>query len=433
MSIIIRIDPSFWFELIERKWNIRSQNDTIVYAKIITQEHILIDSESLKQHDKEISTSVPVHLYSDIPSDVSVNNSLYIIVHELSLKFLTVTYESSYAPKHTLDLKKYAPESVLKDQIFVNLKVMNGQSNLPFKLDKIASTSFLFCGSGTLAHQMSRNLIAWGVNQMTFIDNYLVKENNIIRQWLFTQNDIGKHKATVTANALASVHSGLQTCFKGLDITLPVPTNNGSLENYMYLRNAISEHDVIVLVTDTRESRYVPTLIGRLLGKTIVTAAIGIDTFTVIRTTGDEACYFCQDITGPHDTTVNTSIDKRCTISRPSLAALCSAIAVENIVDYIGGFDDSPAQVRSKSMYDLMSSKSVQRNKTCVCCSLAVEALDDNLSQHMHENKIYCSDSQKEEYTAICDILNEPSKIQLFYDDIQDILSESDNDDMINE
>ena len=116
----------------------------------------------------------------------------------------------------------------------------------------------------------------------------------------------------------------------------------------------MKSHDCVFLLTDTRESRWLPTLLAAAYGKIAINAALGYDGFLVMRHGSGPAseeepsaaseegttlaqprpcdrlgCYFCNDVVAPLDSTQNRAMDQQCTVARPGLAPAAGAIAVE--------------------------------------------------------------------------------------------------------
>ena len=88
------------------------------------------------------------------------------------------------------------------------------------------------------------------------------------------------------------------------------------------LEGLIQEHDILFLLMDTRESRWLPTLLGAAAGKLVINAALGFDGFLVMRhglglqDCDDPAkprlgCYFCSDVVAPLDSTTGQALDQQ--------------------------------------------------------------------------------------------------------------------------
>ena len=78
--------------------------------------------------------------------------------------------------------------------------------------------------------------------------------------------------------------------------------------DFELLRQLIDDHDAIFLLMDTRESRWLPTVIAKAADKIVMNAALGFDTFVVMRhgsyrspRATQVGCYFCNDVVAPLD------------------------------------------------------------------------------------------------------------------------------------
>ena len=94
-----------------------------------------------------------------------------------------------------------------------------------------------------------------------------------------------------------------------------------------------------------------PTLLAAEAGCLAITVALGFDSYLVMRHGVQEppaglppgsvprppalGCYFCGDVVGPLNSTLNRSLDQQCTVTRPACAPIASAMAVELFVSLL--------------------------------------------------------------------------------------------------
>ncbi|KAJ3254948.1 Autophagy protein 7 [Boothiomyces macroporosus] len=185
---------------------------------------------------------------------------------------------------------------------------------------------------------------AWGVRHITFVDNGKVSYSNPVRQPLFTFEDCldgGLPKAKAAAKRLSEVFPGVKAA--GYDVSIPMPGHLVDAEivtraNVEKLEQMVEDHDVVFLLTDSRESRWLPTVIGAKYKKIVINTALGFDSFLVMRHGMREigenvdtrlGCYFCNDVVAPVDSLTDRTLDQQCTVTRPGLSAVAAGLAVE--------------------------------------------------------------------------------------------------------
>ncbi|GAA5935779.1 hypothetical protein JCM1841_004129 [Sporobolomyces salmonicolor] len=253
----------------------------------------------------------------------------------------------------------------LADQaVDLNLQLMRWRIMPSLDLDKVKQTRCLLLGAGTLGCYVSRTLLAWGVRKITLIDSSTVSFSNPVRQPLFEFEDSlhgGKPKAQAAAAALKKIYPGVDA--NGFTLSIPMPGHpippplvdkvRADLEE---LEKLIDEHDVVYLLMDSRESRWLPTVIGAAKGKLVMNVALGFDTYLVMRhgvpSRGSEeaspaevtpgspyrgklGCYYCNDIVAPMDSLTDRTLDQMCTVTRPGIASIASSTAVELMVSVL--------------------------------------------------------------------------------------------------
>ena len=170
---------------------------------------------------------------------------------------------------------------------------------------------------------VARVLIGWGVRTITFIDNGKVSYSNPARQCLYTFDDCvnREHKAIAAASRLKQIYPDVRS--NGYVMSIPMPGHplhniNGSLKHdlmnrsskggssnssssssssssidrsdesnqdindFYHLEDLIKSHDVCFTLTDSREARWLPTMLCTKYNKVIINSALGFDSYLVM-------------------------------------------------------------------------------------------------------------------------------------------------------
>lgn len=178
-----------------------------------------------------------------------------------------------------------------REAVDLNIKLMKWRMLPNVDLELIKSTKCILFGSGTLGCQLARNLIGWGVRHITFVDYGRVSYSNPVRQSLFDFEDScngGRWKAETAAERLKKIFPDIVT--EGITIEIPMPGHyvgeaqvQSTCEAIQTLDALVASHDAVFLLTDSRESRWFPTLLANKHQKISFAVALGFDSFCVIR------------------------------------------------------------------------------------------------------------------------------------------------------
>ncbi|CBZ23613.1 putative ubiquitin activating E1 enzyme [Leishmania mexicana MHOM/GT/2001/U1103] len=242
-----------------------------------------------------------------------------------------------------------------------NLELMKWRVLPSLALDQIARCKALLLGTGTLGCNVARNLLMWGVRDLTLVDRGRVSFSNLARQSLFTFEAAkdGKTKVDAAAEAIRAIIPS--AVVRPVPLTIHMPGHrideakaDKALGEIHRLEELIAESDVVFLLTDSREARWVPTIIAAATGTPVINVALGFDTYVVMRhgvpvqtsrsnAVGEDdcrdtlrtplGCYFCSDIIAPTDSLSFRALDEQCTVTRPAVSSIASAIAVDLLAE----------------------------------------------------------------------------------------------------
>ncbi|KAG9949534.1 ubiquitin-like modifier-activating enzyme atg-7, partial [Aureobasidium melanogenum] len=257
----------------------------------------------------------------------------------------------------TIDMGAYMDPTRLADQaVDLNLKLIKWRIAPSIDLDIIKETKCLLLGAGTLGSYVARNLMGWGVRNITFVDNGRVSFSNPVRQPLFDFDDClkgGSPKAETAAKALKRIYPGVNAASHSLSVPMaghPIMDDKKVKAEFDQLHKLIADHDAIFILMDTRESRWLPTVMGKAAGKIVLNAALGFDSYMVMRHGVSSqpkeeqlGCYFCNDVVAPANSLKSATLDQQCTVTRPGVAAIASALAVELLVSILQHPDKAAA------------------------------------------------------------------------------------------
>jgi ubiquitin-like modifier-activating enzyme ATG7 len=294
----------------------------------------------------------------------------------------------------SVDLKRFMdPVTIAADSVALNIKLMKWRLLPGLEPEKMSNLRFLLIGAGTLGCAVARCLLAWGVSHITFVDSGRVSYSNPARQWLFNLEDAAcsAPKAATAARRLKEVLPSAH--IQGFELAVPLPGHPVDLDHVEssleQLETLVNNHDVVFMLTDSRESRWLPSLLVHAapnapLG---VSVALGFDSYLVkIQSYKDQgsSCYFCNDVNAPTDQTAFRTLDQQCTVTRPGMAAIASCMAVELVASFAqskDGFESKrtahdesllgalPDQIRG-FLGTFQSFPAVtEKFPNCICCS----------------------------------------------------------------
>ncbi|XP_069674598.1 ubiquitin-like modifier-activating enzyme ATG7 isoform X2 [Periplaneta americana] len=314
------------------------------------------------------TTPFPTHTESealDSPSEMTspVNNTSHTSGNKLKWVGWERNERGKFGPRMMNLSSSMDPVKLAETSVDLNLKLMKWRLMPQLNLDLIKNTRCLLLGSGTLGCSVARTLLGWGVRYITLVDNGCVSYSNPVRQSLFTYKDSlnsGRPKSEAAADALRAIFPGVES--RGVQLNIPMPGHPigpsllaDTRTSTQVLEELIDNHDVVFLLMDSRESRWLPTLIAASKRKLVMNAALGFDTYLVMRhgvksddtvnSTPDCSdksipghklgCYFCNDVTAPGNSQRDRTLDQQCTVTRPGISSIAGALTVELMVSLL--------------------------------------------------------------------------------------------------
>eukprot|EP00371_Babesia_bovis_P002092 XP_001610739.1 hypothetical protein [Babesia bovis T2Bo] len=226
-------------------------------------------------------------------------------------------------------------------------------------------------GVGSLGCHLVRQLLAWGVAKFILIDHGRV--SNSTRQCLYSSACATQKLWKTDAAASEIIRIRPDATVIPVNLKVPMPGHSDSEadveRNYCELRTRMLSSDVVFLATDSRESRWLPSLIGAACWDSssdvknvntdpasrrplIISAGVSFDSYMVVRHgygSFNGGCYFCSDVQPPNDTISGRPMDETCTLVKPGAVSMCASASTELLVSLLQHRDGFQAQHDAQS------------------------------------------------------------------------------------
>jgi adenylyltransferase/sulfurtransferase len=212
--------------------------------------------------------------------------------------------------------------------------------------ERLAKSRVVIIGCGALGTTVANNMVRSGVGFVRIVDRDIVELNNLQRQMLFDENDIGYPKAIAAAEKLEKINS---------DVTIEPVVDD---VNYTNIENIMKNIDVVIDGTDNMLIRF-------LINDTCVKHIIPWVYCGVVETYGmtmnilpfQTPCFRCLIQNIPDGGTLPT----------------CDTVGVMNTIPNImGSIESTEALNNDLIIYDVwwhsFEKIEIKKNPDCECC-----------------------------------------------------------------
>ena len=161
--------------------------------------------------------------------------------------------------------------------------LLNSQYLSTKELLRISSKKILIIGAGGICHPFITYACSSGFKEFTIVDNDVIEESNLSRQYLFSRADLGKNKVNVVNERLNQTYPNLKidaVCMRA---------------DEKFLFDAAQEHDFIIDCSDNFLTRYQISDVSKELKIPLIMGFGGKDQGQVFFTSNQSSspCYEC--------------------------------------------------------------------------------------------------------------------------------------------
>lgn len=218
-------------------------------------------------------------------------------------------------------------------------------------------------GVGALGSVSANTLVRAGVGRVDLVDRDFIEKDNLQRQVLYRESDIGMPKAVVAAQSLRQINS---------EIKIEAHVADLDYKNVLQLFKSPRPADVIVDGTDNFETRFLINDAAVSLGiPWVYGGCLGCEGQTMTILSGETACLGCLMMNGPPPPGTTATCDSAGILS-PIINVIASIQAIEAIKIMSG---NRAAISRQLQTFDLwgnrahaMNIESLRDQVDCVTC-----------------------------------------------------------------
>jgi molybdopterin/thiamine biosynthesis adenylyltransferase len=243
---------------------------------------------------------------------------------------------------------------------------------------KLLDSRVVIIGCGALGTVAANNLARAGVGKISIIDRDFVELNNLQRQMLFDENDVGTPKAAAAADKIGAINSEIDVYPVIKDV------------NYTNVEELLTGADLVIDGTDNIQTRM---LINDVCVKNripwIYTGAIGTSGMSM-NILPDKACIRCLYPGVPKAGSLPTCDTMG--VLNTITVIMGSIETTEAIKILLGHYDEYESKDSNLIVYDTWNHSFdnilVKKNDKCECCG--------------HKNFEYLDSEEQEIITSLC-------------------------------
>ena len=219
---------------------------------------------------------------------------------------------------------------------------------------KLKESFVVVIGCGGLGNMISNQIVRAGIGKIIVVDRDIVETDNLHRQSLFEEKDVGKYKSEVIYEKLIRINSDVNIAFKNENV------------NSTNIEKIIEDSDLVIDGTDNMETRF---LINDACVKHkipwIYGGAVGVGGMTMNIIPEKTPCFRC----------IFQSIPEHCDLPTRSVIGILNTIPT-----IIGSIQTTEAYKillgkranKNLIIYDVWEHEflriKIKRNKDCECC-----------------------------------------------------------------